>query len=364
MSAASTSKTPAKTVSSVTTRQAVEDKSNIHLVGRTTHQITGAKLPSNRQVLQVFFHNLRFVKLDKYKSADLTIDSVLIFWKQAHIPTRGHNKCAEKLVALYQKLRNFGRTKPSRRSDGKVDEVQEFVDKLDDLFDIASANALEQMKIEEDKQFLEMQRLKGRPKSMIGVDMALYEREKRSQIRKEKQFERQKKHEEEMTRKAGNKIEVLLIVLVFMACSFQYYAASTEYVGESDDESNLEMPSLDSIDDDDDFIDYTAKSTSPAKRGRVNFITDRLLAALDMAKVSSRMAMHILVATAEALGHRVEQFALNHRTIHNMRHEYRFKQFDEIATDFNDNVILKIEAFNFTSSSYRFSFVIHFIVYS
>lgn len=149
-----------------------------------------------------------------------------------------------------------------------------------------------------------------------------------------------------------------------MACLFQYYAASTDCVDESDDDSNLEMPSMDSIDDDDDFIDYTAKSTSPAKRGRTNFITDRLLAVLDMAKISSRMAVHILVAAAEALGHRVEQFALNHSTIHNMRHEYRFKRFDEIATDFNDNVILEIEAFNFTSSSYCFSFVIHFIVYS
>lgn len=201
MSVASSS----KSISSVTTRQSVEDKSNIHLVGRTSHQITGAKLPSIRQVLQVFFYNLRFVGLDKNESAYLTVDAVLVFWKQARIPTRGRDKCKNEVVNLYEQLRNIGRTPSEKRSTDQKRKVEEFVDKLDDLFDIASAKAMEQMKIEEDKQFLEMQKQKGRPGSMIGVDMTLYGREKRSQIRKEKEIERQKKYEEEMSRKAGNK---------------------------------------------------------------------------------------------------------------------------------------------------------------
>ena len=41
---------------------------------------------------------------------------------------------------------------------------------LDDLFDIAHADALKMIKIEEDKLFLISQRKKGRPGSMSGGD--------------------------------------------------------------------------------------------------------------------------------------------------------------------------------------------------
>lgn len=39
----------------VGTRSAQEKLRQIEMVGQTSHQITGAKLPSNRQVLQAFF---------------------------------------------------------------------------------------------------------------------------------------------------------------------------------------------------------------------------------------------------------------------------------------------------------------------
>ena len=50
----------------------------------------------------------------------------------------------------------------------------------------------------------------------------------------------------------------------------------------------------------------TSNDVSDRKRGRKTFITPRLVAALDNAKVSDGMAVHILIAAAEALGHRVE----------------------------------------------------------
>lgn len=48
----------AKSTTSVNTRESVESVHNIAMIGRTSHQIIGAKLPSNRQVLQVMFHNM------------------------------------------------------------------------------------------------------------------------------------------------------------------------------------------------------------------------------------------------------------------------------------------------------------------
>lgn len=82
--------------------------------------------------------------------------------------------------------------------------ADEFVESLDDLFDIATSDALETIKIAEDKQFLEMQRQKGRPGSMAGIDMILYGREKRAQERREKEEARKRKYEEELCRQAGN----------------------------------------------------------------------------------------------------------------------------------------------------------------
>lgn len=71
--------------STVTTRRADEKLRNILLIGQCSHQILGAKLPSNRQILQLFFYNVRFVKLNARESAKLAIDAALIFWQQARV---------------------------------------------------------------------------------------------------------------------------------------------------------------------------------------------------------------------------------------------------------------------------------------
>lgn len=82
-----------------------------------------------------------------------------------------------------------------------------------------------------------------------------------------------------------------------------------------------------------------SNSTSVAKRGRKCFITTRLVAALDNAKVSDGMAVHILVAAAEALGQRVEELVINRSSIHRLRKENRLRESREIAAGFSDNVI-------------------------
>lgn len=48
------------------------------------------------------------------------------------------------------------------------------------------------MKFEEDKEFLIMQRKKGRPGCMLGCDMALFAREKRMLERAEKEQQRKR----------------------------------------------------------------------------------------------------------------------------------------------------------------------------
>lgn len=183
------------TASSVTTRKADEQKRQIALIGQVSHQIVGAKLPSNRQVLQVFFYNLRFVNLSAKESARLTLDAVLIFWQQARIPTRDEHKCAAKIIKMYETWRNLNKKPVHNLTAGLKQQYDVFMDTLDDLFDIARADALTTMKNKEDCEFLEKQRQKGRPGSMLGIDMKLVAKENRAELRKQKQ-EKQRKTKE------------------------------------------------------------------------------------------------------------------------------------------------------------------------
>lgn len=182
----------ARSTSSKVTRKSTENLYNIDMVGMISHQITGAKLPSNRQILQTLFYNTRIVKLAKRESAKLTIDAALIFWAQARIPTRYPSRCVDKLIELHDTWRNIGRTVPEKRSAAQKQAAQEFTDGLDDLFDIATTDAIDTMRIQEDKDFLTMQRKKGRP-GMAGIDRVLFGRQKRSEERKEKEEERKLK---------------------------------------------------------------------------------------------------------------------------------------------------------------------------
>lgn len=186
-------------VLSITSRRSQQTLREIDLVGHVSHQITGSKLPSNKQVLQVLFYNKRFVypkpTITKV-SAKLAIQSVMIFWEQARIPTRRTDHCIEQLIKLYEEWEFIQKKVPEKRT-GKMKEKEiEFVNKLDDLFDISHADALQLITIEEDREFLKMQRKKGRPGYMAGVDMVLSAREQRSKERLEKEEVRKRKYEE------------------------------------------------------------------------------------------------------------------------------------------------------------------------
>ncbi|XP_050525104.1 uncharacterized protein LOC126896392 isoform X2 [Daktulosphaira vitifoliae] len=114
---------------------------NIYLVGNESNQITGGKLPSNRQVFLVFFYNLRVVKLNMRQSAHLAIKETIIFWVKARIPVRDTQHCVAKLENFYQKWRSVQKNRKSR-TKWQVSLENQFSETLDDLFDIAHADAL------------------------------------------------------------------------------------------------------------------------------------------------------------------------------------------------------------------------------
>lgn len=79
-------------------------------------------------------------------------------------------------------------------------------------------------------------------------------------------------------------------------------------------------------------------SSSQATRGKISFITPRLVSALDNAKVSDGMAIHILTAAAEALGHNIADLIINRSTIHRVRQQIRREEAAKIQTDFANTV--------------------------
>lgn len=135
-------------------------KKSVFLIGDVNHQITGSKLPSNGQVLTVLFYNIREVHLTVNESANLTIRECIIYWEKARIPTKSIPNSVKKLVNLYQVWRDLQKN-AQKTQDVFKQRRQEFVNDLDNLFDIAHVDALQLIKINEDRIFLQRQREPG-----------------------------------------------------------------------------------------------------------------------------------------------------------------------------------------------------------
>lgn len=190
--------------SSVTTRSVDESVYNIKHVGRVTHQIVGAKLPSKRQILQVFFFHMRVRKFSAKESRLLAAKEVLLFWEKARIPTQFISRCVDKLEKLYNTWDKLNKTTAEKAGEKQKRELELFVEELDNLFDIAHADALKTIKKQEDRDFLESQRKKGREGSMIGIDRTLAGKEQRKADRIEKEQQRKRKYNEMMQRDGMN----------------------------------------------------------------------------------------------------------------------------------------------------------------
>lgn len=59
-----------------------------------------------------------------------------------------------------------------------------------------------------------------------------------------------------------------------------------------------------------------------------------MLACMDKCKISTRNAIHLIIATASALGHEVKELVINRTTLHSMREDYRRRQAHTILENF------------------------------
>ena len=170
-----------------------------------------------------------------------------------------------------------------------------FRDCLEDLFDIAHADALNMISNDEDKQFLMAQRGKGRRGCMNKIDGVLLEKNKKRKERLEKRRKRSLKAIE-----AAEEAKSMTIL---------------------EDSSTNDDSATDSED-----VASPSTSARPFKRGRKEVISADLALTLDRNNVSDRSAMFIVCSTAKSVGFNIKEFALNRSTIRRSRQQHK-KQF-------------------------------------
>lgn len=97
---------------------------------------------------------------------------MLIVLKKAKIPTYNHCDIVQKIKKLYESWQSLDKNK-TRKSATQQYKEKFFKNSLNNLFDIAHKDAFNIIKIDEDKQFLTLQRQEGLVGYMAGVDNKL-----------------------------------------------------------------------------------------------------------------------------------------------------------------------------------------------
>lgn len=158
------------------TSKILRSKTKFWLIGQPLSQLHGSKLPSNGEVLRHFLYYHRLCKKTEREAAISVLEGILDFWNRARIPTMTPNSGIRKLLTLHKKWTDLRKGK-NRKGSAQEAKKREFLTVIDNLFDIASCDALERISIEEDKAFLIAQRKPGRHGSMVGVDRGLTKKE-------------------------------------------------------------------------------------------------------------------------------------------------------------------------------------------
>lgn len=131
----------------------MEDREKlIYLIGKMIPQIGGRKLPTNRQVLQVFFHHHSKEKLTIRKSSSETMAEVMTYWNRAGIPVSQLKQCIVKVEKLFSKWQILQKTHWRKNSPTQKRKESDFKDTLDQIFDIAQRDVIH--KLTEDQRLL------------------------------------------------------------------------------------------------------------------------------------------------------------------------------------------------------------------
>jgi hypothetical protein len=289
---------------------------NVYLIGSYVSEILGAKLPSVRQTFGYFLYLHKEQKLTIRDACSGVIQSVADVWAKASIPIRASQHSIKKLERTFCEWTALQKHKNRATKKHKEREAQ-FVANLENLFDIAHADALNIISNPDDKAFLTSQREQGRPGLIGSVDMVHDKKMKRKQHRVELEAKRRKKCLDELEA-SSSKIEPESVELPAFSDS-------------SDSDDNLSQEPTDG------FVSHPVK-----KRATKNVVTPGLAAALDRTQTSSRNATYVLSELASGLGHDVSDLNINRTSIQRARSTHRANAAHVIKSEFDASVPLTV----------------------
>lgn len=105
-----------------------------------------------------------------------------------------------------------------------------------------------------------------------------------------------------------------------------------QYVDHNDD---YEQDNLMVVDVDD--SEFVINRHNNKKKKKIDFINERIVAALDAAKISDYKAMHLLAAVIESLGLKLDDFVLSRCTLNRFRKKNRITTANDIKANFKVN---------------------------
>ena len=170
-----------------TSAMTVRSKKTVWLLGPEQPLLLGSKLPSNRQVLSVFFYHHKTLQMTIRESARAVVRQASDFWARARIPIRLEKHNIDKLEQLHTTWWKLKKN-AGRRTETQEKNEMTFTHNLDNLFDIAHMDALSIITIQEDRDFLIAQREKGRRGCMSTVDRVLASKEVRANKETNKRY--------------------------------------------------------------------------------------------------------------------------------------------------------------------------------
>lgn len=130
-----------------------KEHQDVYLIGEITPKISGRKLPTNKQVLQLLFYKTRELNMTVASSIADVFKEVKHFWDDAQIPVKSYYNARKQIDNLYNEYRDLQKFK-SRDNFAQLEN--DFKNKLTVLFDISQKNVIDKLD-EEKKNFLLIQ---------------------------------------------------------------------------------------------------------------------------------------------------------------------------------------------------------------
>lgn len=234
-------------------------------------------------------------------------ENSLLLYEKVGIFTRTPNNATDKIVRTHEKYNGL---KSNRHLKSNLQKSREadFLLECNDLCDVSTVDVLDTMK-DEVKNFLRMQRQKGRPGSMQSI-LA-------------------KKQKSGTTTTAGAEADMSDESLRSLESSVENpLESSTDASIQSLTSSLSSISVVDKRDKKD--VNYFHESIVPPKRKKLELIDERIAAALYKCAVSGRCVVHLIVAFLVKLNLDPLDHYISYNTIRKRRSKFREAIYDKV----------------------------------